>query len=73
MLTSKIIIFHDKIKSKESFIFSINEACWALSLELRNEVVTSSSSDTTKQSIIYVNFELKPITSVRQKFIIREK
>ncbi|NQY23796.1 MAG: LPS-assembly protein LptD [Campylobacteraceae bacterium] len=64
---------HDKIKSKESFIFSISEDCWALSLELRNEIITSSSADTTKQSIIFINFELKPITSVRQKFKIREE
>lgn len=59
----------DVTKRKE-FIFGIDKKCWALNLKLANNVVATDTTDNSieRQKIIYLEFHLKELFNLQQKY-----
>ncbi len=61
-------------RSKQGFIFEINDKCWDLTLNLEKTIVPSSTtSNSTKQDIIYVQLILKPLGGLKQQYKIKDE
>ena len=65
----------DKLRSKQSFIFSITDKCWNLDLKYEKEIIASSTtnSDPKKQDIIFLQLLLKPLGGIQQEYEIKRK
>lgn len=53
----------EKLRSKQSFIFSITDKCWNLDIKYEKEISASSTTngDPIKQDIVYLELLLKPL------------
>lgn len=62
----------EKLRSKQSFIFSITDKCWNLDLRYEQEVTASSTidGDPQKQDIVYLELLLKPLGGINQEYEI---
>ncbi len=60
----------ESVRNKQGVGYSINDRCWALSLNYEKEVVpsTTTNEDGYKQNILYVQLKLKPLGGVKQKY-----
>ena len=65
----------EKLRSKQSFIFSITDKCWNLDLKYEKEIIASSTtnSDPKKQDIIYFQLLLKPLGGIKQEYEIERE
>lgn len=65
----------EKLRSKQSFIFSITDKCWNLDLRYEKEIIAASTTDgdPTKQDIIYLQLLLKPLGGIQQEYEIERE
>lgn len=56
-------------RSKQAFVFEINDRCWNLNINFEKSIVPSSTTtNSRKQDIIYVQLLLKPLGGIRQQY-----
>lgn len=58
----------NNISSKNEYFLNYDKRCWGLSLRLEDSVVASSSLDSERQKIIYIQFALKPLGGIAQQY-----
>lgn len=65
---------NEKLRSKQSLIFSIKDRCWTLDTKYEREVKATSTSDNApvKQDIIYFQLFLKPIGGINQEYEVQK-
>ncbi len=65
----------EKLRSKQSFIFSITDKCWNLDLKYEKEIIASSTTDgdPTKQDIIYLQLLLKPLGGIQHEYELEQE
>ena len=65
----------DKVRSKQGINLSIDDTCWNLDLKYEQEItpITSTSSDSIDQKIIYLTLQLKPLGAVKQKYKVQDE
>jgi LPS-assembly protein len=63
-----------KIRNTQSINFGIDDRCWSLNLKYEKEIRPTSSTtvNSIKQDIIYVELTLKPIGGFTQNYLISE-
>ncbi len=64
----------EKLRSKQAFIFSINDRCWNLDLRYEKEIEPASTTDgkPIKQDIVYLQLLLKPLGGINQEYEIKK-
>ena len=64
----------EKIRSKQSFIFGIDDKCWNLDLKYEKEITASSTTDgdPIEQDIIYIELFLKPLGGLIQEYELKK-
>lgn len=62
------------IRSKQSFIFAIDDKCWNLNIKYEKEIEPSSSTtaQTKQQDIVYLELTLKPLGQIKQKYKVKD-
>ncbi|WP_428026621.1 LPS-assembly protein LptD [Arcobacter sp.] len=65
----------EKLRNKQAFIFGINDKCWSLDLKYIKEIKPSASTTTnsTKQDIVYLELTLKPLGGFKQQYMVKEE
>jgi LPS-assembly protein len=63
------------ITQKEEFGFNINEKCWELDLLLSDDLIASATRNkkARRQNTIYATITLKPLISLKQKYVQDER
>lgn len=65
----------DHISTIKEYGVTIDKKCWAVDLKLVDSLIATSSgnSNAIRQNIIYATYTLKPITSMQQKYVQKER
>lgn len=59
-------------RSRQGFMFEINDKCWDLNINLEKTIVPSSTTaNSKKQDIIYVQLILKPLGGIKQQYKVK--
>jgi len=64
------------ISKKREYIFNIDDKCWAVDFKLIDSLVASDTTtnvDSYRQKILYVEFNLKQLFQVNQKYELRQR
>ena len=64
----------DKIRNKQAFILGIDDKCWSLDLSFEKSITptASTTSNSTKQDIVYIELTLKPLGGFKQQYMVKE-
>jgi len=61
----------NNINKKREYIFNIDDKCWAVNFKLIDSLIasdTTTSENSTRQKIVYVEFDLKELFQINQKY-----
>jgi len=63
----------DDIRSRQGFVFNVKDKCWSLDVSLEKTVIptVSTTTNSRKQDIIYVQLMLKPLGGIKQQYKIK--
>jgi len=63
-----------KLRNKQALVFSINDRCWNLSLSFEKSITptASTTANSTRQNIVYLELELKPLGGLRQEYVVSD-
>lgn len=63
------------ISNLKEYSVSIDKNCWSLSLKLADSLVTAptTTNSAVRQDIVYLEFEMKPIGGIKEKFVQDEE
>lgn len=65
----------NKVSQEKEYTFSIDEKCWAIDFKFINSIIasdTTSNINTYRQNILYVEFNLKQLFQMEQKYKFEE-
>jgi len=64
----------DKIRNKQAFVFGINDKCWSLDLSFEKSITptASTTANSIKQDIVYLELTLKPLGGLKQEYMVNE-
>jgi len=64
----------ENVNRKKQYNFGIDKKCWALSFKYINSLVATNSTTggVTRQNIIYVEFNLKQLFNLQQRYQLKE-
>jgi len=60
-----------EVSKKKEYVFNINKRCWSLDITLADNLVASATENNSaiRQNIFYLQATLKPIWTIKQKYI----
>ncbi|WP_419764811.1 MAG: LPS-assembly protein LptD [Arcobacter sp.] len=65
----------DRIRTKQAFVFGINDKCWSLDLSFEKSITptASTTANSVKQDIVYLELTLKPLGGLKQEYMVKDK